>query len=636
MGLDEYGNASADAFPGLQTGESFESEVVTLRISGVNMNASAYAKTLLPPGWELLAGSPEGPFVARKKFGKGTVWYANAKMPSDSIGRLLELAGAVPCVKTEDALASETKMLSGIEVHPARREGMDAYLVTARTLGTQVVRFRPMQKTPYLLQLWTAPSPEPDPAAKDPRYRDLVQYRQPLLPDDDGAFILVLRPGNCVSLVAGTEEELLARYPKGTGSIWLPAKTAAENLSLGSEIVDRERKSRVASKPAFPVDPDRTWPLDLRPFANRRFVDKVAGDGKDGWSDQGAQMCLTDTPWGLTNCNGIMMDFIRYDQNNNRDCIVLASKRLHPAPEGELPFPEEIKGIRVDAKVSNLYFLHAIAWGILGKIETALTYTFNYGDGSSIEVPIRNFREIWDWGYVAPTQEMKENGCFAGWNNAKNQGLYVWRWKNPHPEKLLSSIDVRSANGTQIPLLAAITAEKPAPVSVDVSLSENARCVSMAKGIKASLKGEAASFVLSEQASGFTGGRIEFADISVPKDGKKFSRLVFEVNKTPDPWGVYHENPTPQIALICRDKDGRIFYTNYHVPNHMKNGSPFYRADSDETSWQKACLDIPSYSIGERAETICGIAIQFQFPYFSSSERSGLSLRSLQFQISEE
>lgn len=634
MGLDEYGNAAPDAFPGLQSGETFESEVVTLRISGVEMSASAYGKTPVQDDWERLDGTPEGPFVVRKRFGKGMVWYANAKMPSDSIGRLLKLAGAIPCVRTEDALASEPKELSGIEVHPARRGNLDAYLVTARTLGTQVVRFLPMKKKPYLLQLWTGPAPTP--SARHPRYRDLVQYRQPLLPDADGSFVLVLRPGNCVSLVAGTEKELLSRYPKESGSIWLPPLSAADHLALGKERVDQEKKARIANRPAFTVDPDRTWPLDLRPFANRRFVDKVADDGKDGWTDQGAQMCLTDTPWGLTNCNGIMMDFIRYDQNDNRDCIVMASKRLRPAPEGHPPFPEEIKGIRVDAKVSNLYFLHAIAWGMLNKIEPAMTYRFNYGDGSTVEVPIRNFREIWDWGYVAPTQEMKENGCFAGWNNAKNQGLYVWRWQNPHPEKLLSSIDIRSGNGDQIPLIAAITAEKPHPDSIRISFPEDVRSLSTDKGIKAEKKNDAISFILSEQASGFSGGRIECADIPVPKNGKKLSRLTLEVNKTPDPWGVYHENPTPQIALICRDKNRQTFETAYQVPHHPKNGAPFYRADSDESTWQKAFLDIPAYRIDDRAETICGIAIQFQFPYFASSERSGLSLRALRFQMKED
>ena len=79
--------------------------------------------------------------------------------------------------------------------------------------------------------------------------------------------------------------------------------------------------------------------------------------------DQGAQQSLLVTPWGITDCNGVPMDFIRFDQNGYRDCIVMKSTRLKDAPKGEMPFPEKVEGIRVDRKAGNVYFLHAIAWG---------------------------------------------------------------------------------------------------------------------------------------------------------------------------------------------------------------------------------------------------------------------------------
>lgn len=42
----------------------------------------------------------------------------------------------------------------------------------------------------------------------------------------------------------------------------------------------------------------------------------------------------------------------------------------------------------------------------------------------------------------------------------RNRGLYLWRWQNPHPEKSIAAIDIVSANGDQIPLIAAISVEE--------------------------------------------------------------------------------------------------------------------------------------------------------------------------------
>ena len=83
----------------------------------------------------------------------------------------------------------------------------------------------------------------------------------------------------------------------------------------------------------------------------------------------------------------------------------------------------------------------------------------HYGDGTSVELPVRNFREVWDWGFLALTKEMTELGCVKGWSNGSNKGLYLWRWVNPHPGKTISSIDIVSKCGSQIPLIAAISVE---------------------------------------------------------------------------------------------------------------------------------------------------------------------------------
>lgn len=628
MGLDEYGEPAPDAFPGLQTGAERESESETVEVEGVSLTMSIYRDTVVDASWETLAAREGVTLLARKRFGKGVVWFANAKMPSASVGRLLELAGARPVCAVDDAL--EGGPLSDIEIHPARRGALDAYLITARSQGSRVIRFRPMRPVPCLVRVWNAPAPAAPADAADPRQRDLIAWREPLLPDADGSFVLTLRPGECVAVVGGAPDALEARYPKGEGIRWLPKRTAAQALEEGRSLLAEERAKRIAARPAFDVNPDNTWPLDLRPFVNRRFVDKVAGDGRDGWTDQGAQQCLTDTPWGLTDCNGVRMDFIRYDQNGYRDCLVMASRRLRPAPEGEMPYPERIEGIRVDAQVANLYFLHAIAWGTLGRTDTAMTYIMRYGDGTSLEVPVRAFREVWDWGYVSVTEEMAECDCHRGWANARNQGLYVWRWRNPWPEKRLASIDIVSACGDQIPLVAAITAERPDAARVAVELGEGTRVIGRT-GIRAALRQGVVSFTVDERAAGFSGGTLEFPAVSM-KD-RRFDKLYFQVNKTPDPHGNYHENATPQLALLCRDRNNRWFLTGFQVPTWVRSGQPAYRADNDPETWETACVDIRAYGIDDRATCVYGVVLQFQFPYLAASERSGLAFRSLEFSL---
>ncbi|MBQ6341259.1 MAG: hypothetical protein IJI36_19145, partial [Kiritimatiellae bacterium] len=290
---------------------------------------------------------------------------------------------------------------------------------------------------------------------------EMVSYRQEILPNGKGEYVMYLVPGDVQFYVDGDKSALEKRYPKGKGVKWIAPLSAAEAFKAGKARLETEISKRVVEKPAFVVDPNKCHPIDLRKFVNRRFIDKVAKDGRDGWVDQGAKFSLEGTPWGIANCNGVPMDFIRYDQNGYRDCLVMKSTKLVDAPADEQPFPLEVKGIPVDAKAKNIYFLHAIGWGVLGRTETAFTYIVNYEDGTKEELPCRNFHEVWDWFFVATTADMAKSNCHKGWANGQNRGLYIWQWQNPHPEKRIKTLDIVSANTQQIPLIVAATVEEP-------------------------------------------------------------------------------------------------------------------------------------------------------------------------------
>ncbi len=650
MSLNEYGAPASDAFPGIPVGKRKDSETVKVLIGSAALQASCWRDTVLDDSWELLGSIGDQPAFWRKSFGKGAVYYANAKLSSDSIGAFTALAaaevGVKPCCETTDALAEESGFVSGIEVTPARSDdGCEAWIVAARTMGARVVRFRPKSagsgpSTKYevrstkeggtiMIRVWNRPEvAELSPATQDGGWSRMIAYRQILEPDVNGYYILDLKPGESVILVRGPEAALRKRY-SGPRAKWLEPLSAAAAMEAGRKRIEAEKAKRIAARPAFQVDPDKVHPLDLRPFANRRFVDKVAGDGRDGWTDQGVQQSLTDTPWGVTVCNGVPMDFIRYDQNGYRDCIVMKSTRLKEAPADEMLYPERIEGIRVDRKVGNIYFLHAIAWGILNKVETAFTYVVHFGDGTVEELPVRNYREVWDWGFLALTAEMEAAHCVKGWANDGNKGLYLWRWTNPHPEKAIATIDIVSACGAQIPLIAAISVEEPGLEYVRVDGGALKKNIS-GNGVRASVTNGVWKVALDDNATSWVTATCEFTN-RVPYQRGIYKKLVFEMNRLPDQWGSYHDHATPQFML--KGFKGESFKLgNWRVAQH-KDGSPFYRTDNDPETWETAILPFSWGIAGDDWTQIGFFAIQFQQ---MPTEHSGLAFRNFRFELSDE
>ena len=639
MSLNEYGAPAADAFPGILVGKGKDSETATIAIGGTKIQAACWRDTVLDDSWELLGSIGDQPAFWRKSFGKGAVFFANAKLSGDSIGAFTALAaaevGVKPCCDTTDALDPAGTPLSGIEVTPALRAGHEAWIVTPRTMGARVVRFKPVAPASagtIMLRIWNRPVEMSELSSDGERSGgsgcpQMVAYRQILEPDADGSY--VLPAGDRSILVRGPEAALRKRYG-GPRAAWLPPLAAAEALAAGKARVEAGKAKRQAAKPAFAVDPDKVHPLDLRPFVNRRFVDKVAGDGRDGWTDQGAQQSLTDTPWGVTVCNGVPMDFIRYDQNDYRDCLVMKSTRLKDAPEGEKPYPGKVEGIVVDRKVGNIYFLHAIAWGILNKVETAFTYIVHYGDGTKDELPVRNYREVWDWGFLALTGEMATNNCVKGWANGENKGLYLWRWTNPHPEKAITTIDIVSACGAQIPLIAAISVEEPEARVVAVP-ADALRAAGGGKGVKASVTNGEWRIMLDDSATSWVTAGCSFTN-GIPYSRGLYKRLLFEMNRLPDQWGAYHDHATPQFMVKGNTADGAYRLAGWHVAQHL-SGSPFYRTDNDPETWETAVIPFNWKIAGDDWVKLSQLAVQFQQ---MPTERSGIAIRNIRFEVSDE
>jgi hypothetical protein len=90
-----------------------------------------------------------------------------------------------------------------------------------------------------------------------------------------------------------------------------------------------------------------------------------------------------------------------------------------------------------------------------------------YADGSAERVPIVYGEDVRDWWYD-PAQPGRTRAAVAwtGTNppareNRQDIRLFAMTWANPHPDRLVSSIDLETAGTRAELLLVAATAESP-------------------------------------------------------------------------------------------------------------------------------------------------------------------------------
>ena len=125
-------------------------------------------------------------------------------------------------------------------------------------------------------------------------------------------------------------------------------------------------------------------------------------------------------------------------------------------------FPNSVKTIEIDSKAQKAHFLVGAIFGHGGTIgETAIKVIFNYSDGSKAEMDIKAQQDIFDWWSVGNAEKIpSENIGFLGENNLGNKRfLQKPIWINPHPEKIISHIDLNSGLIKMAPFVVAITIE---------------------------------------------------------------------------------------------------------------------------------------------------------------------------------
>ncbi len=171
----------------------------------------------------------------------------------------------------------------------------------------------------------------------------------------------------------------------------------------------------------------KSFPVNIRAVVNRGFRDEFAGDGKGGWTDQGASNDLSMFPCGQeVKWAGIRFDLIDPDRNGGNGCLVF--------PPGQTKSVE----IPIGGKVlPHLNFLHAFAWVMSQPQAQVGTIRVVFCDGTETELPVRNSQDGADWWSPVPCP----NGrlVWSAANRTAAVALFLASWElQPKPvEKLV-------------------------------------------------------------------------------------------------------------------------------------------------------------------------------------------------------
>ncbi len=531
-------------------------------------------------GWEVLATAGKYPALLKRPFGKGFVYLATPQMQDYAVAALLksvlEPYGIRPMFQI--TRVPQGDLAVNVEAHGVRRDGLTLTHLMNLDLYPKMLEIR---------------LPEGSSSAADLMSGEVLPVR-------NGKAMLLLGSNRYTVLGFGSKSSLEKRFGalKPVGGTVLNKRFEAEEKERRKEA---EKKNAAAFR--FHVDSAMTSPIDLRPFANTGFLDKVAGDGKGGWTDQGAENSLNGTPWEITPLLGVPCDFIRFDQNNDKTCIILKSTSM------VRPMPDAVRNIPVNARVRTLFFFHTTAWSSVNT--RVMDYIIHYANGKQVTIPVVTGENIGDW-WLHGAAKMRNR---VAWKNSAGRGFYIFDWRNPEPEEEIRSIDLVSAGGKAIPIILGISAEKLSPSARELNL-ETGKLASWG-GCKAVRSFDCVDIRVNEKTAAWAGLHFNNGKpYPLTEAQMKKAVLKFEVNGGTDPFGNYQGGQSIQISL----------YANYRGA-----GPKVFMPKPDGIRETFQSVEIPlSRLLNAKSPygKIDGVAFQF----CGTGNHSGLQIRNLRIE----
>ncbi|MCK6490075.1 MAG: hypothetical protein L6R48_17445 [Planctomycetes bacterium] len=133
------------------------------------------------------------------------------------------------------------------------------------------------------------------------------------------------------------------------------------------------------------------WPVALAGGANMGLADEVAGDGRGGWSDQGAGNDFRNFDRTRNRYGGAPFSVLDPAANGGTAVITLGSRRFPAGPAAvtvTLPEPRS---------APYLYLLHTSCWNGLPAGTTVGTIEVEAVDGTRRAIAVRNGSDVADW-----------------------------------------------------------------------------------------------------------------------------------------------------------------------------------------------------------------------------------------------
>lgn|GEM_PF-4996372 len=147
----------------------------------------------------------------------------------------------------------------------------------------------------------------------------------------------------------------------------------------------------------------------------------------------------------------------------------VGSKLIHLQGQHTPGRPESVVGIAVAARADKISILHAVQYGDPINTEVG-AYVVRYTDGTSERIPIVYGRNIANWELLLPLGSPEALAeaeiAWTGTNDVTNHEpriqirLFAMTWSNPHPDRVIDSIDMISKRTGSDPFVVAVTLER--------------------------------------------------------------------------------------------------------------------------------------------------------------------------------
>jgi len=186
---------------------------------------------------------------------------------------------------------------------------------------------------------------------------------------------------------------------------------------------------------AMPEQPERNFtPIPLTQIANADISGNGA-EGVPGWTGEGNND-LHEFPVGNQVFKAIPFSIVDPEKNGRKACLILSGSEGYKLNAS----------LTVNKKAQSAYFLHTLSGGNhVGNI------VINYADGSTYKTQVTRGENIAGWWYpVDGTYDQGKRPYYVAWKGENEKslsiGVYIFGINNPHPDKMIESIDFVSAD----------------------------------------------------------------------------------------------------------------------------------------------------------------------------------------------